>query len=167
MLSFYSAPSALAPLHAAQPQRVRRRPLRQPAPASAALTFRNTDVAVDTSSAQLERGIGLVDITQLVRDAVHASGVRNGVVTISSRHTTTAVCINENETRLFADVQAFLLQLAPPLPTSQYKHNDIALRCAHPLWNQACVGVVHKPQTEILTSHASAQRAAARLDRRR
>jgi hypothetical protein len=86
---------------------VRHRSLRpRCAPASAALTFRNVEIAVDTSTAKLERGVGLVDITARVRDAATASGVRNGLVTVVSKHTTTAVCVNENETRLFGDVQA-------------------------------------------------------------
>ncbi len=90
-----------------------------------------------------------------------ATGVRNGVVTVQSKHTTTAVCVNENETRLFADVQArvaalphaalrcahrariaqaFLLQLAPPLPKARYRHNDIELRCvALPLSRTGCI----------------------------
>jgi thiamine phosphate synthase YjbQ (UPF0047 family) len=165
MLCVSTASPAPAALCAAPLQRARRRPLRHAGAARAALTFRNTEVGVDTSTAQLERGIGLVDITQLVRDAAAASGVRNGVVTVRSCHTTTAVCVNENETRLFSDVQAFLLQLAPPLPTSQYKHNDIALRCVLPrcpLWlarqeRPSRVLGCGTHQTETLTSHACAR----------
>ena len=75
-------------------------------PISAALTFRNVEVSVDTHKASLEYGMGAVDITGLVRDATAASGVRNGLVTVVSKHTTTAVCVNENESRLFSDIQA-------------------------------------------------------------
>ena len=77
--------------------------------ASAALTFRNVEVSVDTHKASLEYGVGAVDITGLVRDTAAASGVRNGLVTVVSKHTTTAVCVNENESRLFTDIQARLL----------------------------------------------------------
>jgi secondary thiamine-phosphate synthase enzyme len=38
----------------------------------------------------------LVDITQRVRDVVHAAGVRSGTVTIYAPHTTAGVTINEN-----------------------------------------------------------------------
>ncbi len=103
----------------------------RPAPCATALTTRYVEVSVDTSSVSLQRGVGLADITPLVRDAVAATGVRNGLCTVTSKHTTTAVVVNENEERLFSDVQAFLLRLAPPEPQSQYKHNDIHLRCAH------------------------------------
>jgi thiamine phosphate synthase YjbQ (UPF0047 family) len=72
----------------------------------AALTFRNVEVSVDTHKAALEYGVGCVDITPLVRDAAAASGIRNGLVTVVSKHTTTAVCVNENESRLFTDIQA-------------------------------------------------------------
>ena len=72
----------------------------------AALTFRNVEVSVDTHKAALEYGVGCVDITPLVRDAAAASGIKNGLVTVISKHTTTAVCVNENESRLFTDIQA-------------------------------------------------------------
>ena len=76
--------------------------------AAAALKFRNLELGVDTHKAALEYGVGVVDITGLVCDAAAASGVRNGLVTVVSKHTTTAVCVNENESRLFSDIQARL-----------------------------------------------------------
>ena len=39
------------------------------------------------------------------------------------RHTTRPL------TRQMPRRQAFLLQLAPPLPKARYRHNDIELRC--------------------------------------
>ena len=38
----------------------------------------------------------MIDITKQVRNAVESSGVRNGLVHVSSLHTTGAVTINEN-----------------------------------------------------------------------
>ena len=109
----------------------------RPAPCVSALTTRYVEVAVDTGSASLQRGVGLADITPLVRDAVAAAGVRHGLCTVTSKHTTTAVVVNENEERLFTDVQAFLLRLASPEPQSQYKHNDIHLREPPPGWTES------------------------------
>ena len=94
----------------------------------AALRFHTADLTVDTAACELECGIGVVDISALVRGAVTASGVRNGVVTVRSMHTTTAVCVNEAETRLYSDIRAHLLALCPPQPTSRWLHNDIGLR---------------------------------------
>ena len=71
-------------------------------------------------------GIGLVDLTPELRERVSGSGVRNGFITVTSRHTTTAVTINENEPRLLEDVKSFFGRLAPP--SDDYLHNDIHLR---------------------------------------
>jgi len=117
--------------------------------AVAALVSTYTEVPVDTSTASLERKVGLLDITQLVRDAVARSGVRNGLCTVTSRHTTTALCVNENEERLFTDVQRFLLRLAPPEDT--YRHNDIDQRFPPPGWHQ---GVDEWRAQEPINAHS-------------
>lgn len=75
-------------------------------------------------------GICLHDITPLVREEVRASGISDGIVVITSHHTTTAVTINENEPRLLEDVRAFLERLIPP--RDKYLHNDIHLRDCPP-----------------------------------
>ena len=80
---------------------------------------------------QLERdtrapGVSLHDITEDVRAAVSRAGVRNGTVNVLSRHTTTAVTINEAEPRLMDDVRVFLRKLAPP--DAFYLHNDLHVR---------------------------------------
>jgi secondary thiamine-phosphate synthase enzyme len=49
---------------------------------------------------------------------------------VASRHTTTALAINENEDRLLTDVKNFLQRLIPP--GDHYLHNDIALRDCPP-----------------------------------
>lgn len=71
-------------------------------------------------------GICLFDITPQVRDALAESGIRNGFVLVASRHTTTAVTINENEERLLTDVRDLLARLVPA--GDRYLHNDIHLR---------------------------------------
>ena len=75
---------------------------------------------------QTGEGIALHDLMPGVRDAVVCSGVKNGFVTITSQHTTTAIAINENEERLVDDVKAFLARLIPS--SDRYLHNDIELR---------------------------------------
>lgn len=54
--------------------------------------------------------------------------MQEGWVNVVSRHTTTAVTLNECESRLMDDVRQFLLKLAPP--AYPYLHNDIHLRPA-------------------------------------
>ncbi|EEH56232.1 uncharacterized protein MICPUCDRAFT_8703, partial [Micromonas pusilla CCMP1545] len=72
------------------------------------------------------RGIQLIDVTADVRARVKAAGIENGVVNVLSRHTTTAVTINEAEGRLMDDVRQYLTRLAPP--GDPYLHNDLHLR---------------------------------------
>lgn len=75
-------------------------------------------------------GIALHDLMSGIKEAVEKSGIKNGFVTLTSQHTTTAIAINENEERLVADVKTFLNRLIPP--TDQYLHNDIELRDCPP-----------------------------------
>jgi len=71
-------------------------------------------------------GISLHDIVPDIKQAVAKSVIKNGFVTVTSQHTTTAIVINENEERLLEDVKKFLTHLIPP--NDRYLHNDIALR---------------------------------------
>ena len=75
-------------------------------------------------------GIALHDITPQIRDLVAESGIGSGFLTLTSRHTTTAITINENEERLLEDVRRFFTELAPP--GEAYLHNDIHLRDCPP-----------------------------------
>lgn len=71
-------------------------------------------------------GIALRDIGPQIRSLVADAGIVSGFATLTSRHTTTAITINENEERLLEDVRRFLTRLAPP--EADYLHNDIRLR---------------------------------------
>lgn len=75
-------------------------------------------------------GICLLDVTPQIRDCLAESGIGSGFVTVTSRHTTTALTINENEARLLEDVKAFFTRLVPP--GDRYLHNDIDLRDCPP-----------------------------------
>lgn len=75
-------------------------------------------------------GIHLSDITKQVQAVVEDSGVLEGQVNVLSRHTTTAITINEMEGRLVDDVRQYLLKLAPAF--YPYLHNDLHLRKGPP-----------------------------------
>ncbi|MEA3411623.1 MAG: secondary thiamine-phosphate synthase enzyme YjbQ [Pseudomonadota bacterium] len=75
-------------------------------------------------------GITLNDISPPLRDLIEDSGIMNGFVTVTSRHTTTALTINEFEDRLLQDVRNFFGRLVPP--DKKYLHNDIHLRDCPP-----------------------------------
>ena len=83
-------------------------------------------------SLETKLGISLHDITPQVRAAIRESGMSNGTVNVLSRHTTTAVTINEAEDRLMDDIRQYMLKLAPP--GDPYLHNDIHLRDGPPDW---------------------------------
>jgi len=66
------------------------------------------------------------DITENICAVVRASGVLEGLVAITSLHTTCALSVNENEERLFEDIRNYFLTIASP--EASYKHNDLHLR---------------------------------------
>jgi len=66
------------------------------------------------------------DVTENIRAVLRESSVSEGMVTITSLHTTCALSVNENEERLFEDIRDFFLTIASP--QGSYKHNDLHLR---------------------------------------
>ena len=53
----------------------------------------------------------LIDLTSQIQALAHASGVREGIVSVWSMHTTFAVFINEAQAALHADIKGFLGRL--------------------------------------------------------
>ena len=85
------------------------------------MKFHNETIQLTT-----DKGIHLHDISEEVKQVIKNSNIQNGFVTINSMHTTTALTINEFESRLMDDVRIFLTKLIPPY--DNYLHNDIHLR---------------------------------------
>lgn len=79
-----------------------------------------------------KKGIFLADLTQSLREMLKESGVKEGSMTVLSRHTTCGITINEMEGRLVDDIRQWLLKLAPP--EYPYLHNDLHLRSGPPGW---------------------------------
>jgi len=73
--------------------------------------------------------IQFLDITSEVEDLVREASLRDGIVTIFSRHTTAAICIQEDEPLLLEDLVAFMHRSAPP--ELHYRHNDFRVRTVH------------------------------------
>jgi secondary thiamine-phosphate synthase enzyme len=65
-----------------------------------------------------------VNITPEVRRVVAESGVREGLVLVNAMHISASVFINDDESGLHHDYEAWLERLAPHAPVSQYRHND-------------------------------------------
>ena len=81
-------------------------------------------------SVETEPGIGIYNITPEIVGRLESSQIANGQVLIFSRHTTTALTINEDEERLLEDLKVHLKTLAPP--DAKYLHNDLHLRDVPP-----------------------------------
>ena len=74
-------------------------------------------LAVKTTS-RLE----LLNLTGQVQDAVRAAQVREGLVLVSSLHTTLALMVNEWQEALLEDIKAMLGDVIPA--EREYRHND-------------------------------------------
>lgn len=75
---------------------------------------------------ETESKIKIYNITLQIKDFLASTSIKNGQVLVFSRHTTTALAINENEVRLLEDIKMFLQKLAPE--SDRYLHNDLHLR---------------------------------------
>lgn len=81
----------------------------------------NKIIEVETAT-----GINIYNITPQIKEFLAETNIKNGQVLIFSRHTTTALAINEDEERLLEDIKVFLNKIAPE--TDRYLHNDLHLR---------------------------------------
>jgi secondary thiamine-phosphate synthase enzyme len=68
----------------------------------------------------------LIDLTDILWKVVQESGIKKGFVNIQTKHTTTAILINENEPLLLADIQDALEKLVPQ--NHPYRHDDFKIR---------------------------------------
>lgn len=75
---------------------------------------------------ETQPAINIHNLTSQIQDLINATAIKNGQALVFSRHTTTALAINENEERLLEDIKVFLRKLAPE--SDRYLHNDLHLR---------------------------------------
>jgi secondary thiamine-phosphate synthase enzyme len=64
-----------------------------------------------------------LNITSQVEQALAESKIREGLALVNAMHITASVFINDDESGLHADYEAWLERLAPHEPLSQYRHN--------------------------------------------
>lgn len=67
-----------------------------------------------------------VDITDKILDLVRKSQVKNGIINIHTKHTTTGIIVNENEPLLLEDIKCLLERLVPQ--EIDYNHNNFKIR---------------------------------------
>jgi secondary thiamine-phosphate synthase enzyme len=79
-------------------------------------------IQADELLVQTAKRIELVDVTEAVMERVRASGVREGLASLWSMHTTCAVFINESQKALHADILRVLEQVVDR--DADWQHND-------------------------------------------
>lgn len=65
-----------------------------------------------------------IDLTDRIRPLVEDARIQVGLVNVQTRHTTTAIVVNEHEPLLFADFAAMLHRAAPA--NLDYRHDSAA-----------------------------------------
>jgi secondary thiamine-phosphate synthase enzyme len=83
-------------------------------------------VAVGRARFRTDGAVCVVDLTTRVESFLEAVRLEAGWVNVQTRHTTTGICVNENEPLLVDDVLAFLERLAPR--GAGYAHDEIHRR---------------------------------------
>ena len=58
-------------------------------------------------SVKTHHSIELISLDQLIQSVIDESHIQYGHVLVFSRHTTTALTVNENEERLLVDIQTY------------------------------------------------------------
>lgn len=71
----------------------------------------------------IPRRRGFVNITPQVEESLQECGIREGLALVNAMHITASVFINDDESGLHHDYEAWLEQLAPHEPVSHYQHN--------------------------------------------
>jgi secondary thiamine-phosphate synthase enzyme len=83
-------------------------------------------VAVGRVHVRTMDAVGVVDLTARVEGFLRAARLESGWVNVQTRHTTTGICVNENEPLLLTDILALLERLAPH--GAGYAHDELHLR---------------------------------------
>jgi secondary thiamine-phosphate synthase enzyme len=84
-------------------------------------------VAVGRARVRSDAAVTVVDLTARVERFIARAGLRAGWVNVQTRHTTTGICVNENEPLLVSDLLALLERLAPRGAVG-YAHDELHLR---------------------------------------
>ena len=86
-------------------------------PATGGFTVRGDTLTVPT-----EERVELIDVTDRIVELVVASGVRDGIVSLWSMHTTFAIFMNESQKALHADIKRLLEMMVAR--DGGWMHND-------------------------------------------
>lgn len=107
-----------------------------------------------------ERPMQFVDLTDRIEALAVTAGIHTGLVNVQSRHTTTAVVVNEHEPLLLWDFAALLTRTAPKDAT--YRHDDMEVRTVNLAPGERPNGHAHC-QALVLPTSAALNVAGGRL----
>jgi secondary thiamine-phosphate synthase enzyme len=82
------------------------------------MTVENFEINLDTN-----KNFEIIDMTSKINNLIANSKINNGVVNIFSKHSTSAICVNENEKGLLDDLEFMLANIIPD--KFSYKHDNI------------------------------------------
>jgi secondary thiamine-phosphate synthase enzyme len=114
-----------------------------PVPAISTLPVADGRLRIARSVLQYETVYPLqfIDITDDVEHVVATSGVKDGAVTVFSKHTTAAIKINEHEPELLKDLSQLVSSIAPE--GRYYFHNDFRVRWVNVVEDECPNGHAH------------------------
>lgn len=87
---------------------------------------RAVEVCRHTLKLQTRECLQFIDVTAKIKELVHRSNLGHGLVNVQTKHTTTAIIINENEPLLLDDLRRTLEALAPR--AALYSHDNFEIR---------------------------------------
>jgi secondary thiamine-phosphate synthase enzyme len=93
------------------------------APGDGAIDF---GVSVGRARIRTTEPVAVVDLTARIEAFLAAAALEAGWVNVQTRHTTTGICVNEDEPRLIGDLLALLERLCPR--GAAYAHDELHLR---------------------------------------
>ena len=70
-----------------------------------------------------------IDVTDRVAEFLKESQIQNGFTLVFSKHTTSAITIQENEPLLLQDMVSLIERISPR--NAHYRHNDFSVRTVH------------------------------------
>jgi secondary thiamine-phosphate synthase enzyme len=91
-------------------------------PVTDVVTAGGLRVHAETFTIDSSEHIELFDVTPRVTDVIRASGIREGLASVWSMHTTCAIFANESQQALFVDIKRYIEELVAA--GGSWLHND-------------------------------------------
>ncbi len=98
------------------------------------------------------RRFEFIDLTPRIAEIVRRAGLLHGLVSVQTRHTTTAILVNEHEPRLLEDIRERLELWAPE--SAGYRHDDLRLRTVNLTAEERPNGHAHARAVVLRTSES-------------